>query len=49
LAAQDGIIVSTRTLRRRLHDAGYRWKRPRYAYAGRATHLTQKKGLWSDA
>jgi transposase len=49
LAAQDGIIVSARTLRRRLHDAGYRWKRPRYVYAGRATHLAQKKGLWSDA
>ena len=49
LAAQDGIIISARTLRRRLHEAGYRWKRPRYVYAGRATHLAQKKGLWSDA
>jgi hypothetical protein len=27
----------------------YRWKRPRYVYAGRATHLAQKKGLWSGA
>ena len=49
LAAQDGIAISVRTLRRRLHEAGYRWKRPRYVYAGRATHLAQKKGLWSGA
>ena len=44
LAAHDGIAVSARTLRRRLHEAGYRWKRPRYVYAQRATHLPQKKG-----
>ena len=37
--------VSARTLRRRLHALGYRWKRPRYRYAHRATHLAQKKGL----
>ncbi len=45
LAAQDGIAVSTRTLRRRLHEAGYRWKRPRYVYGQRAAHLAQKKGV----
>jgi transposase len=49
LATHEGIAISARTLRRRLHDAGYRWKRPRYVYAGRATHLAQKKGLWSGA
>ena len=49
LATQEGIAVSARTLRRRLHEAGYRWKRRRYVYAGRATHLAQKKGLWSGA
>jgi transposase len=49
LATQEGIAISARTLRRRLHEAGYRWKRPRYVYAGRATHLAQKKGLWSGA
>jgi transposase len=49
LAARDGIAIGARTLRRRLHAAGYRWKRPRYVYAGRATHLAQKKGLWSGA
>ncbi len=49
LATREGIAISARTLRRRLHAAGYRWKRPRYVYAGRATHLAQKKGLWSGA
>jgi transposase len=37
-----------RTMRRRLHDLGYRWKRPRYRFVHRAPHLAQKKGL-SDA
>ena len=49
LAAHEGIAVSARTLRRRLHEAGYRWKRPRYVYGRRATHLAQKKGGWSGA
>lgn len=38
-------FISARTLRRRLHEHGYRWKRPRYAYRERARHLAQKKGL----
>src|SRR5215208_3856763 len=45
LAEHAGVAVSARTLRRRLHALGYRWKRPRYAYSGRAAHLAQKKGL----
>jgi hypothetical protein len=49
LAAHESIAISARTLRRRLHAADYRWKRPRYVYAGRARHLAQKKGLWSGA
>jgi transposase len=49
LAAHDGIAVSARTLRRRLHEAGYRWKRPRHVYGQRAAHLAQKKGVWSGA
>jgi transposase len=49
LATQEGIAISARTLRRRLHEADYRWKRPRHVYAGQATHLAQKKGLWSGA
>ena len=42
--AAKGLAVSPRTLRRRLHEAGYRWKRPRYVYVERAAHLPQKKG-----
>jgi transposase len=37
--------ITARTLRRRLHQHGYRWKRPRYTYSERARHLPQKKGL----
>jgi len=44
LQQRHSIAISTRTLRRRLHAADYRWKRPRYVYAGRAVHLAQKKG-----
>jgi transposase len=40
--------VHPRTMRRRLHELGYRWKRPRYRFVHRAPHLAQKKGL-SDA
>ena len=42
--AAKGLAVSPQTLRRRLHEAGYRWKRPRYVYVARAAHLAQKKG-----
>ncbi len=42
--AAKAIAVSPWTLRRRLHEAGYRWKRPRYLYVARAAHLPQKKG-----
>jgi transposase len=41
--------VSPRTLRRRLRESGFRWKRPRYRYSERATHLAQKKGLFGAA
>jgi transposase len=47
--AAKGLAVSPRTLRRRLHEAGYRWKRPRYVYVQRAAHLSQKKGGSPDA
>jgi transposase len=30
---QYGCPVSARTLRRRLHDWGWRWKRPRYVFS----------------
>ena len=44
LQQRHDITISARTLRRRLHAADYRWKRPRYVYATRAAHLAQKKG-----
>ena len=46
--AAKGLAVSAQTLRRRLHEAGYRWKRPRYVYVARAAHLAQKKGGLPD-
>lgn len=44
LGAREHIAISARTLRRRLREAGYRWKRPRYVYVERADHVAQKKG-----
>lgn len=41
---RQGYRVSCRTLRRRLHEAGFAWKRPRYVYATAAPHPAQKKG-----
>jgi transposase len=49
LARRPGQRVSARTLRRRLHSLGYRWKRPRYVYTGQEPHLAQKKGRSSGA
>ena len=42
--AAKGLAVGPQTLPRRLQEAGYRWKRPRYVYVPRAIHLPQKKG-----
>jgi transposase len=39
-----GGSLSEHTLRRRLHELGYRWKRPRYIYSESEPHLPQKKG-----
>jgi transposase len=39
-----GCFVSERTLRRRWHEYGWCWKRPRYVYHERAPHVAQKKG-----
>jgi transposase len=44
LGQVHGCVVSERTLRRRLHEYGWRWKRPRYVYHERARHVAQKKG-----
>jgi len=44
LRQKYGCPISARTLRRRLHRLGLRWKRPRYVYATKDPHRTQKKG-----
>ena len=44
LNQECGCPVSERTLRRRLEQHGWRWKRPRYVYHERAPHIGQKKG-----
>lgn len=36
--------LSVRTLRRRMHDLGLCWKRPRYSYANKDPNRAQKKG-----
>jgi transposase len=40
----QGVVVSARTLRRRIRAARFRWKRPRYVYSERAEHVGAKKG-----
>ena len=41
---RQGWPITARTLRRRLHAAGLRWKRPRFVFAEPAPHVAQKKG-----
>ena len=45
LAQECDCPVSERTLRRRLHEGGWRWKRPRYVFSERAAAVGQKKGV----
>jgi transposase len=42
----DGAL-SPDTLRRRMHEIGWRWKRPRHVFSDKEPHLPQKKGLSS--
>jgi len=44
LRQKYGSCPSLRTLRRRMHELGLRWKRPRYVYATKDPHRAQKKG-----
>lgn len=44
----QGLAVSARTLRRRLHAARFRWKRPRYVHSEQAEHVGAKKGELSE-
>jgi transposase len=45
LSARLRVPITPRTLRRRMREAGLRWKRPRYVYHLRDPHAPQKKGL----
>jgi transposase len=44
LRRKYGNGMSVRTLRRRMHDVGLCWKRPRYTYANKDPNRAQKKG-----
>jgi transposase len=44
LRQEYGSCPSIRTLRRRMHELGLRWKRPRYVYATKDPNRAQKKG-----
>jgi transposase len=44
LMQECGCRVSERTLRRRLHEDGWRWKRPRYIFSQREAAGGRKKG-----
>lgn len=48
LSARLGVPIGPRTLRRRMHAARLRWKRPRYVYHLRDPHAPQKKGASSE-
>jgi transposase len=45
----EQIFISPHTLRRRLHQWGFRYKRPRYVYEEKEPNLAQKKGLSSTS
>ena len=44
LSSRLRVAIGPRTLRRRMREAGLRWKRPRYVYHLRDPHAPQKKG-----
>lgn len=48
LRQECGCPVSERTLRRRLHEYRWRWKRLRYMYCAREPHVAQKKSSFAS-
>lgn len=48
LAATHDLAVSERTVRRALHELGYRWKRPRFVLSRRQKTWRQSKGGSSE-
>jgi transposase len=49
LGEECGCPISERTLRRRLHEGHWRWKRPRYLFQEREPQVAQKKGPFAAA
>ena len=49
LCQQHDQKICPRTLRRRMHALGMRWKRPRYVYHLKDPHAAQKKGALCGA
>jgi transposase len=49
LTEECGCRVSERTLRRRLHEDGWRWKRPRSIFSQREAAVGQKKRAFAAA
>jgi transposase len=45
LRRKYGEDLSDQTLRRRMHETGLRWKRPRYVYSTKDPNRGQKKGV----
>lgn len=45
LSKRYGSPISAVTLRRRMRAMGLRWKRPRYVFQKKASHISQKKQL----
>lgn len=49
LSQRYGCQITPWTLRRRLHQARLRWKRPRHIYCRQEPHVAQKKGSYYQA
>jgi transposase len=49
LSRRYGCPITPWTLRRRLHQSGLRWKRPRHVYCRQEPHVAQKKGGYYQA
>lgn len=46
LSQRYGCRITPWTLRRRMHQSGLRWKRPRHIYCRQEPHVAQKKGRY---
>jgi transposase len=46
---REGLVASDSTVRRAIHEAGYRWKRPRFVLSRRSPTWRQAKGGFRGA